>query len=276
VTAEGIGSYVGFAHKGFTIKPMNIAGNGLELSQASFTYDGKAHKPTVRTVGGKVLKEGLDYTVSYSNAGSKMAGSYTASVTGKGNYTGASAKAAYEIKAASLKGARLVLSKSSYGYDGKTHKPTVKTVGGKKLKAGEDYTVKYSKDNPKNAGVYTVFVTGKGNYAGVSANAKYRIAKAKNTMKAKGKTLTIKASVIKKSKTMFSPTKALSVTSAKGKVIYSKVTGNSKITVAKNGKVTVAKGVKPGAYKVKVTVKATGNTNYSAANKTVTITVKVK
>ena len=53
---------------------------------------------------------------------------------------------------------------------------------------------------------------------------------------------------------------------------------NKKITIAKKtGKVTVKKGLKKGTYKVKVIVKAKGNTNYKAsAVKTVTFTIRIK
>ena len=63
-----------------------------------------------------------------------------------------------------------------------------------------------------------------------------------------------------------------------GKMTYTKASGNKKIVINKTtGKVTVKKGLKKGTYKVKVKVKAAGNTNYKAsAVKTVTFKVKVK
>ena len=63
-----------------------------------------------------------------------------------------------------------------------------------------------------------------------------------------------------------------------GKMTYTKVSGNKKITINKTtGKVTAKKGLKKGTYKVKVKVKAAGNTNYkSSAWKTVILKIKVR
>ena len=53
-------------------------------------------------------------------------------------------------------------------YDGKEHKwsPTVTDKADKKLKAGTDYTVKYSTSDFTNVGTIEVTITGKGNYTG--------------------------------------------------------------------------------------------------------------
>lgn len=63
----------------------------VKLSKTSYTYDGKAHKPTVtvKDADGKTLKKGAeyDYTVSYSG-NCKDVGKYTVTVTLKGNYEG--------------------------------------------------------------------------------------------------------------------------------------------------------------------------------------------
>ena len=97
-----------------------------------------------------------------------------------------------------------------------------------------------------------------------------------NTLKASGKTVSIKASDVKSKNKTISQSKAFSVSKAKGKVTYTKSSGNSKITVSSAGKVTVKKALKKGTYKIKVKVKAAGNTNYKSATKTVTVTIKVK
>ena len=59
-----------------------------KLSSTSYTYNGKAKKPSVvvKDKAGKVLKNGTDYSVAYKN--NRNAGSATATVTLKGNYTG--------------------------------------------------------------------------------------------------------------------------------------------------------------------------------------------
>lgn len=78
-------------------------GTKVVLSKTAFTYNGKVQKPSIKTVDGKRLKSGTDYTVKWSNPSSKNVGSYTLTITGKGNYTG-TAKAKYKINP---KGTRL-------------------------------------------------------------------------------------------------------------------------------------------------------------------------
>ena len=61
----------------------------IKLSATSYSYDCKEKKPgvTVKDSSGKTLKNGTDYTVSYSG-GRKNIGSYSVKVTFKGNYSG--------------------------------------------------------------------------------------------------------------------------------------------------------------------------------------------
>lgn len=92
------------------------------------------------------------------------------------------------------------------------------------------------------------------------------------TVSASGKTVKYKT-VKKKSVTV----KPIKVSKAKGKVTYTKKSGNGKITVNKsNGKVTVKKGIKKGTYKVSVKVRAAGDSTYKSKEKTVSFKIKVK
>lgn len=71
---------------------------------ASVKYDGNAHKwiPTVKD-GDKTLKEGTDYTVSYSKDDfTNVTGVITVTIAGKGNYTGMVSRT-YEITKRSVK-----------------------------------------------------------------------------------------------------------------------------------------------------------------------------
>ena len=63
--------------------------SSITLSATTYTYDGKEKKPsvTVKDSKGKVLKNGTDYTVTYS-AGLKNIGVYNVKITFKGNYSG--------------------------------------------------------------------------------------------------------------------------------------------------------------------------------------------
>ncbi|MBE6741439.1 MAG: hypothetical protein E7570_03960 [Ruminococcaceae bacterium] len=103
-----------------------------------------------------------------------------------------------------------------------------------------------------------------------------KLEKKTNTIKASGKTATVKYSYLKKKNQTVAQKNAFSVTNAKGNVTYAKDSGNKSITVSSAGKITVKKGLKKGTYKVKVKVKAAGNDTYKSATKIVTVTIKVK
>ena len=165
VTITGLGNYTGTVSKTYTIKKASLAKATVKLSATSYTYDGKAKKPTVKSVvlGSKTLKAGTDYKVTYKN--NTTPGTATVTITGLGNYTGTVNKS-FTIKKISIANAKVTLSATTYTYDGKAKKPTVKSVvlGGKTLKAGTHYKVTYK--NNTNAGSASVVITGLGNYAG--------------------------------------------------------------------------------------------------------------
>ena len=83
----------------------------------------------------------------------------------------------------------------------------------------------------------------------------------------------LKASKLKKKKQTF---KLKATVNGQGKVTFKKVSGNKKIKISKAGKVTVKKGLKKGTYKVKVKVSIAATGNYTAAETTKTIKIKVK
>lgn len=98
-----------------------------------------------------------------------------------------------------------------------------------------------------------------------------------NTLKASGNKVTVKYSKLKKGKVKIAASKAYKISKAEGTVSYEKVKGNSKIKVnSKTGKITVSKGLKKGTYRIKVKVKAAGNSGYKAGSKTVTVKIVVK
>ena len=83
-----------------------LKNNGLDLStakvvlkNASYTYNGKVQVPVIKTVGGYILQEGLDYTAKWSNKSSKNAGVYKVTLTGTGICSG-SVTASYKINKA--------------------------------------------------------------------------------------------------------------------------------------------------------------------------------
>ena len=66
----------------------SIADATVELSETEFTYTGQSHTPTVTVkLNGNVLNAETDYNVDFGGD-SINAGTYTVTVTGKGNYSG--------------------------------------------------------------------------------------------------------------------------------------------------------------------------------------------
>ncbi len=101
--------------------------------------------------------------------------------------------------------------------------------------------------------------------------------KAKNPMTVKGKTATVKYSIVKRKAQSLKITKALTIRNAKGTVTFTKISGNKKIVInRKTGKITIKKGLKKNSYKVKVKVKAAGNKKYKPITKTVVFKIKIK
>lgn len=239
---------------------------------------------TDRTAANTAADEVTTAEGLYNTAKSDYSTKKTAYDTAATNYN--TAKASYDkavgneepqppVKT-SIAGASVVLSNTTFTYNGNVQKPTIKTIGNMTLAEGTDYTAVWSNASSKNAGTYTVTVTGTGNYEG-SAKATYTIGKAANPMTVKGKTVTVKYSKLKKKTQKVKSTKVLKIAKNAGKVTYVKASGNKKITInKKTGKVTVKKGLKKGKYKVKVKVTAAGNANYNSITKKVTFTVRVK
>ena len=173
---------------------------------------------------------------------------------------------------------KVTLSKTAFTYNGKVQKPKVTLTGGAVLKEGVDYTLKWSSASPKNAGAYSVTVTGIGAYSG-TVKVTFKINKAANPLAVKAKTVKVKFSAVKKKAQTLAVSKVVTFTKkGQGTLTYAKASGNKKITInKKTGKVTVGKGLKKGTYKVKVKIKAAGNANYKAsAYKTVTFKIVIK
>ena len=140
---------------------ISISKASVTLSTSTYAYDGKAKKPGVTVkLNGKTLKNGTDYTVSYSN--NTKVGTAKVTITGKGNYTGSISKT-YSIKNNFKKATVLGISNKSYTGKNITQSITVK-YNGKTLKNGTGYTVSYSSN--KNIGTATVKIAGKDSYTG--------------------------------------------------------------------------------------------------------------
>ena len=155
---------------------ISISKASVTLSTSTYAYDGKAKKPGVTVkLNGKTLKNGTDYTVSYSN--NTKVGTAKVTITGKGNYTGSVSKT-YSIKNNFTKATISGISTKAFTGKNITQSITVK-YNGKTLKNGTDYTVSYSSN--KNIGTATVKITGKGSYTGTITKT-FKINPAKQEM----------------------------------------------------------------------------------------------
>ena len=132
-------------------------------SISSYTYTGNAIKPTPTVkYGGKTLKSGTDYTLSYQN--NINAGTAYVTITGKGSYSGTIRKSFTINRAVIYKVCTFYKIATQY-YSGSQIKPvpTIKN-GSAALKNNTDFTLSYV--NNINKGTAKVYITGKGNYSG--------------------------------------------------------------------------------------------------------------
>ena len=148
------------AKQKITVNPKALTANMVQPI-ASQPYTGSAIEPTVTVKDGrKTLTAGTDYTVTYKD--NTNVGTATATVTGKGNYTG-SVEAKFNITAKALT-ASMVHDIAAQTYTGSPIVPKLTVKDGETaLSKDTDYTVKYQ--NNLNAGTATVTLTGKGNYS---------------------------------------------------------------------------------------------------------------
>lgn len=155
-TATNDSYYIGSVTGRFNIS--NTAG-GMEITGYSsyYTYTGYAITPNVIvTMNGRMLTNGSDYTVTYSN--NINVGTATMTVTGIGSYSGTKT-INYTIEAKNIENC-LTTAVDNYQYTGNTYTPNVTitdSTTGKTLAAGTDYTITYS--NNKNPGTATITVT---------------------------------------------------------------------------------------------------------------------
>ncbi len=163
VIVAGKGNYSGSITKQFTIST-NTGALTVTPATTSYTYDGTEKKPAVTVKSGTAtLTENTDYTVAYTN--NINAGTATITVTGKGNYVGATGTATFTITAKALTDAMVTLSATTFSYNGSLQKPTVTVKDGNTaLTENTDYTL--TNAGGTAAGTYNVIVAGKGNYSG--------------------------------------------------------------------------------------------------------------
>ena len=243
---------------------ISISKASVTLSTSTYAYDGKAKKPGVTVkLNGKTLKNGTDYTVSYSN--NTKVGTATVKITGKSNYTGSVSKT-YSIKNNFKKATVSGISNKSYTGKNITQSITAK-YNGKTLKNGTDYTVSYSSN--KSIGTATVKIAGKGSYTGTITKT-FKINPAKQEIQ----------KLTAKSKAFFVDWAQKG--SATGYEIQyatnSKFTSAKKVTITNNktDKTTVSKlsGKKKYYVRVRSYTTVKGTKYYGAWSSTKTVTTK--
>lgn len=142
----------------FSITHKSIVADDFTLSATEFTYNGSEQKPAVLAAEGSKMVEGTDYTVKYPDK-STDAGSYTITVTGKGNYTD-TAELSYKIKQANGSGS---VTMASYTFGETAPEPVAesKTNGTANVTysytgTGREGTEYESQEPPTVVGKYTV------------------------------------------------------------------------------------------------------------------------
>lgn len=160
ITITGKGIYGGSVKKTFTIKKLGISASAVS-GTGNKVYTGSSIKPVPAVkVGGRTLKNGTDFTVSYKN--NTEPGTATLKVTGKGNYSGSVSKT-FKITARAINDVEVTVPDTVF--TGEQIKPdVVVSYGNYQFINNSDYTLSF-KDNV-NIGTASVVVTGKKHLSG--------------------------------------------------------------------------------------------------------------
>ena len=167
VTVKGKGNYAESQTITFAIEKKDLNSSGIIIDDLALSYNGKVQKkaPTV-TYRGKQLKAGTDYNVAYESGNFKDKGTYTVSITGRGNFKGETSGKVFILdKSMIISNAKVILNQKKYDYTGKEIKPSVTVnLKGAALTPDKDYTISYA-DNIQ-PGKAAIVIKGTGNYAG--------------------------------------------------------------------------------------------------------------
>ena len=253
----------------------------VTLSQPAFTYNGNVQMPAVESVrAGDMILDRDEYTVSYSDDNSRNAGKYTVTVTAGEGKQIVSGTAGYTIEEADI--TAVDAGTLSFAYDGRIHKPTVRSVKAGLLKLrSSDYNVVYLNRNSAKAGKYFAKIKGKGNFCGAVLVA-YTIGKAVNTLAVHGKTAAVSHSRLMKKAQVIKASEIMKIRGAKGKLMFA-LAGVS-AAAYKNyfkvdpltGNLTIGRNIKKGTYTLRIRAKAAGTVNYKAAAKTVKCIIRIR
>ncbi|GHV46937.1 hypothetical protein FACS189499_03360 [Clostridia bacterium] len=176
--------YEGVRHETLSIKTLakNLTQVKAKLGTKTYVYDGNPKRPKLTlTDGNKVLVNGVDYTVTYTN--NVAVGTAKVTVKGKGAYTG-TRSASFTITSARKSVSTLTgtITPKTFVYDGREKRPVIKLYNssGAVLVEGRDFNVSYY-DNV-SVGTAIATVDGIGNYSG-ERDIKFTITKPKAAVK---------------------------------------------------------------------------------------------
>ncbi len=172
LTVTGNGNYTGSVTADWSIAPAELDFANVALDPDSYTYDGDEKEPTVKGLNDY---DSDDYTVTYAN--NTNAGTATATIEGKDNYTGTKVLE-FTIAPASIESALIVIENTEDGYittysGSEQEVDAIVTLGNKALVEDTDYTV-VSGDKGTDVDTYTYTIEGTGNYTG-TATANWKI-----------------------------------------------------------------------------------------------------
>jgi uncharacterized Zn ribbon protein len=176
VTITGKNNYMGTQDVSFKIGKANVSKLNVTVKDATYTGKAQTAKVTVTTAAGKKLTANKDYTVE--KVTKTNAGTYTVTITGKGNYFDSTevdftiAKATQTVKATVSSKTTVTVKASDLKKKAKTY--TLKVKGAKGTVTYETSSSKYiavkngkisvAKNTPKGTYKITVKVAGTDNY----------------------------------------------------------------------------------------------------------------
>lgn len=261
-TANGIKTYYCNYHDD-TEEEVIYSPAKITLSDSTYTYDGKEHKPTVKVkdTNGEYIPS-ANYKVTYDENCKKL-GEHTVTVTFKGQYKGTMTKT-YTIERGSQK---ISASNITKEYTKKTFSLDVTLTRGTGALTYESSDPSVATVNskgmvtPKKLGTTTIKIT-------AAETKNYKQATKTITLKIEKRTQKIRAVSVVKPFSTKSFSLGVKLTIGTGKLTYTSSNTNV-ATVSSKGKITPKK-----IGKTKITITASETKTYKKAVKIINVTIK--